>query len=135
VFDIDIDVDLNIIEPLNPEMPVPPPGCTWTPVIDPLRSAYFEFSREDDEGNPTDPKVRCFLPNKYFSHYTNLMTNVLNASKCYILQEPDFTNYAHTYGETFVDVLDYIFFSGEWTVVDVLPLPHRDDMSGTNEFQ
>lgn len=45
--------------------------------------------------------------------------------------EPDFTNYARVKEEEpFIDTLDYIFVSPEWTVEGVKRLPHRDDAGG-----
>lgn len=45
--------------------------------------------------------------------------------------EPDFTNYARIKkNEPFVDTLDYIFYSQEWKVEDVKPLPKRDESGG-----
>jgi mRNA deadenylase 3'-5' endonuclease subunit Ccr4 len=49
----------------------------------------------------------------------------------YLKTEPDFTNYARTgEKEPFIDTLDYIFVSKEWTVENVLKLPHRDEANG-----
>ena len=47
-------------------------------------------------------------------------------------KEPDFTNYAKVLEKpTFVDTLDYLFYAGDsLQVVDVLPLPHRDEVVG-----
>ena len=43
--------------------------------------------------------------------------------------EPDFTNYAKVQNDpVFVETLDYIFHSKEWSVVDVEKLPHRDSI-------
>ena len=45
--------------------------------------------------------------------------------------EPDFTNYARVkFDEPFIDTLDYIFCSDQWKVMDVKPLPHRDELGG-----
>ena len=46
-------------------------------------------------------------------------------------KEPDFTNYAQTRdSEPFIDTLDFIFLSDEWSVDNVLELKHRDDAEG-----
>ena len=56
--DTDTDTDTSTAtEPNNPELPVPKPGCHWTPEVTPLRSAYFVFSSEDDDGNATPGQV------------------------------------------------------------------------------
>lgn len=45
--------------------------------------------------------------------------------------EPNFTNYAQTKEqEPFIEVLDYIFLSKEWRVMDVKPVVHRDVVNG-----
>jgi 2',5'-phosphodiesterase len=49
--------------------------------------------------------------------------------------EPDFTNYAAPRStfeedECFIDVLDYIFLSPEWKVVEAPEIPHRDTVQG-----
>lgn len=46
-------------------------------------------------------------------------------------EEPNFTNYAQV-GDTepFVDTLDYLFCSARCDVVNVIPLPHRDEVRG-----
>ena len=45
--------------------------------------------------------------------------------------EPDFTNYAQVQDDpVFVDTLDYLFLSPQWTVDRVLELPHRDEVAG-----
>ncbi len=46
-------------------------------------------------------------------------------------KEPDFTNYAQVQDDpVFIDTLDYIFVSEHWRVDEVLPLPHRSEISG-----
>ena len=45
--------------------------------------------------------------------------------------EPDFTNYARVKeDEPFIDTLDYIFVSEDWTVAGVKALPHREGAGG-----
>ena len=45
--------------------------------------------------------------------------------------EPDFTNHARIKDDDpFIDTLDYIFVSPAIDVVDVLPLPNRDEVKG-----
>lgn len=45
--------------------------------------------------------------------------------------EPNFTNHAKCReDEPFIDVLDYIFLSPEWSVEGVKYLPHRDEVNG-----
>lgn len=45
--------------------------------------------------------------------------------------EPDFTNYSRVKeDEPFIDTLDYIFISEGVQVLDVTPLPHRDQSAG-----
>jgi mRNA deadenylase 3'-5' endonuclease subunit Ccr4 len=46
-------------------------------------------------------------------------------------KEPNFTNYARIREDPpFIDTLDYIFLSPEWSVKGVKSLPHRDDADG-----
>lgn len=51
-------------------------------------------------------------------------------------KEPDFTNYAAPRaafdegGEVFIDTLDYIFLSPEWTVKDMTQVPSRETVKG-----
>lgn len=46
-------------------------------------------------------------------------------------KEPDFTNYAQSRdSEPFIDTLDFIFLSNEWSVSDVIELPHRENANG-----
>merc|ERR1711865_1167109 len=46
-------------------------------------------------------------------------------------KEPDFTNYARVKeDDPFIDTLDYIFLSEDWTVESVKALPHREDAGG-----
>lgn len=41
--------------------------------------------------------------------------------------EPEFTNYAKVMNdEPFIDTLDYIFLSPQWSVNNVLPLPSKE---------
>jgi len=45
--------------------------------------------------------------------------------------EPDFTNYARVKeDDPFIDTLDYIFVSEDWTVAGVKELPHREGSGG-----
>ena len=45
--------------------------------------------------------------------------------------EPNFTNHAKCReDEPFIDVLEYIFLSPEWSVEGVKDLPHRDEVNG-----
>ena len=45
--------------------------------------------------------------------------------------EPNFTNYAQVRDdEPFIDCLDYIFVSGEWSVNNVLSIKHRNEVQG-----
>ena len=46
-------------------------------------------------------------------------------------REPNFTNYSWAKeGPMFIDTLDYIFHSPEWTVKGVGLLPHREEVNG-----
>ena len=46
-------------------------------------------------------------------------------------KEPDFTNYAQSRGgDPFIDTLDFIFLSEEWSVEGVMELAHRTDSGG-----
>ncbi len=62
----------------------------------------------------------CVLPKPFRSAY-----KVANGT------EPDFTNYAQVQDDPiFVDTLDYLFLSEQWTVDTVRGLPHRDEVAG-----
>jgi len=68
------------------------------------------------DGETWTPKVPCPLQSAY--------CQALGA-------EPDFTNYSQFKDEpVFIDTLDYIFLSPEWTVNDVDRLPSRPRTSG-----
>lgn len=73
---------------------------------------------EEHPDYPTPPPGDSWTPtvNAFKSAY-----NEVNG------REPDFTNYAKVKDEpAFIDTLDYIFHSKEWTVATVDSLPHRD---------
>ena len=51
-----------------------------------------------------------------------------SAYHAFLGKEPEFTNFAKVLDdEPFIDTLDYLFLSPQWTVADVLPLPALAD--------
>lgn len=61
----------------------------------------------------------------------SLETPLRSAYNTSLGSEPDFTNYAKIASEPpFIETLDYIFYSPDWTVESVKPLPHRDSVVG-----
>lgn len=78
-----------------------------------------------DVGDPVWPEP------KYGMHWEPTTKAMRSAYAASDHGEPEFTNYARWKDEDpYIDTLDYIFISPQWTVKGVKPLPHKAEAAG-----